>query len=334
MNTETSQQSVKAQTGGIAVYFDQDRQLTDVATENRPETWKPANVAAQKLFRCIESLRDIEVLLPSAGRSKNKTKQRRQLKILHTPLHSLVEAIRDLANDLENNPDTVCRLPDGARQLIPQMKSQLLQISTIAKGGLLSLTRNKIAAHVDTGLSAEEMQILLSKADAPQIGLWLHTCVAVLADFIKLPVYFWSCECREHSVRILFNEPFVVTLGFDPSGRPNRLIDIHIPPQPPRREVAELMVKVVNVSKWMFGSRSVRVAHFEEDKPEDPLAKSLRWLPHLSGCPAKISGHSVVPKVSTSGTRFLIIPQNAPFFVNGLVHRLSDNEDFKIEFSA
>jgi hypothetical protein len=219
--------------GNRPVYADQVRQLADIATGHQPQAWKPANVAAQKLFRCVECLRDIEILLQTAGRSKNIVKQRRKLKILHTPLHSLVEAIRDLANDLENNPDTVCRLPAGARELVPQLRSQLLQISAIEKGGLLSMTRDKIAAHVDRELSTEEMQVLLSQADSSQIGLWLHTCVGVLSDFIKLPVYFWSCEPDgEGSVRILFVEPFVVTLGLDSTGKANRLLDIHMVPQP------------------------------------------------------------------------------------------------------
>jgi hypothetical protein len=127
------QRPVMAWIGGRPVYADEVRQLADVVTEYQPHSWKPANYAAQKLFRCVECLRDMEVLLQTAGRLKNKTKQRRKLKIIHTPLYSLVEAIRDLANDLENNPDTVCQLPNGARQLVPQLRSQLLLISTVEK---------------------------------------------------------------------------------------------------------------------------------------------------------------------------------------------------------
>ena len=244
---------VMAWLGSKAIYADKGRQIADSATERDPETWKPANTAAQKLFCCVESLRDIEVLLPTAGRVKSKVKQRRQLKILHTPLHSLVEGIRDLANDLENNPNTVTGLPDGARQLIPQMRSQLLKISTIEKGGLLSTTRDKIAAHIDRQNSAEEMQVLLGKANPAQIGLWLHTCVAVLADFVKLPVYFWSCEETAQSVQILFKEPFVVTLGLDAFGKASGLLDVHMIPKPPRRDVVELLMRLEKSSKWMFG---------------------------------------------------------------------------------
>lgn len=270
--------------GDKPVYADDVRKLADVATDLQPQTWKPANVAAQKLFRCVECLRDLELLLQTAGRLKNKTKQRRKLKIVLTPLHSLVEAIRDLANDLENNPDTVKRLPPDARQLIPQIRSQLLSISSIGKGSLLSATRNKISAHIDTELSAEDMRSLLNQAETPQVGLWLHSCISALTDFSKLPVYFWSCEPNgEGSIRILFVEPFVVTLGLNAEGKADRILDIHLIPKPPRRDVLELMMRVVKNSKWMFGPSDPCIKNFVEDKPTDSWAKSLKCLPRISG---------------------------------------------------
>ncbi len=235
-------------TQGKPIYADRVRRLIDVTSKPQPQSWKPANIAAQKLFRCVECFRDLEMLLQSGIRLRSKVKQRRKLKILLTPLHSLVEAIRDLANDLENNPDTICRLPSGARQLIPEIRSQLLQISKIGKGTLLSATRNKISAHIDRELSAEEMRALLSQADPNQVGLWLHTCVTVISDFIKLPVYFWSCEPDEGTMRILFTEPFVVTFGLDSNGRAAGILDVHMLKQPPRYELTLLLKRVADSS--------------------------------------------------------------------------------------
>src|SRR6185369_15836326 len=93
------QTEVMAHLGGFPIYSDEVRKLVDAATELEPHNWKPANVAAQKLFRRVECLRDIEVQLKSAGRSRNPVKRRRRLKIMLTPLHSLAEAARDLLND-------------------------------------------------------------------------------------------------------------------------------------------------------------------------------------------------------------------------------------------
>ena len=323
----SSERPVMAWMGGRPVYADKVRQLADIANEYEPQAWNPANLPAQKLFRCVECLRDIEVLLQTAGRSKNKVKQRRKLKILHTPLHSLVEAIRDLTNDLENNPDTVRRLPDGARELVPQLRSQLLQISTIEKGGLLSTTRDKIAAHVDRELSTEEMRILLSQADSSRIGLWLHACISVLCDLIKLPAYFWSCQPEgEGSVRILFEEPFVVTLGLDSTGKANRLLDIYMVPSPPRYDVVKLLMRVVKYSKWMFKEKGSHIMHFVTDEPGDSWAKSLHWLPRFSGSPVSKNKPSVVPQISTKVGPVLLIP-SAPFFVNKSLQRVTKLED-------
>lgn len=329
MSKEIAQKGpVMAWFGKRPVYADEVRQIADVTTECQPQAWKPANVAAQKLFRCVESLRDLEVLIATAGRTKSKVKKRRKLKILLTPLHSLVEAVRDLANDLENNSDTFRQLPDDARSLISKLRLQLLQISAIGKGTLLSSARNKISAHVDTALSPEEMTALLGRAEPSRVGLWLHTCIAVLADLVKLPVYFWSCEPNgEGSIRFMFREPFVVTLGLDSAGRANRLLDVHMMPRPPRRDVLELMMRVVKSSRWMFGATSPRIVRFVEDQPGESWAKSLKWLPRLSGSACKDSGVSVVPRFAMDSGSFLLIPANAAFFVKQSVQRITKLED-------
>jgi hypothetical protein len=319
---------VMAWMGGKPVYADKVRHLADVATGHQPQAWKPANTAAKKLFRCVECLRDIEVLLHTAERLKNKAKQRRKLKILHTPLYSLVEGIRDLANELENNPDTFRQLPKGARQLIPELRSQLLRISTAEKGGLLSTTRDKISAHIDRELSAQEMQMLLSRADPSQIGLWLHACVAVLSDFIKLPVYFWSCEPDGvGTIRILFKEPFVVTLGLDSTGKANQILDVHLILSPPRYDVFVLMMRIVKKSKWMFRAKSHRITSFVPDDPEDTWAKALQWLPRVSGLPVKQNEPSVVRRFSVDDKSYMLIPAESPFLVGKMVQKITKLED-------
>ncbi len=308
-----------AHVGAVPIFADQTRQLIDSATELQPHNWQPANVAAEKLFRCIESLRDIDELLVSAKRSKNPVKRRRKLKILLTPLHSLAEDIRTLLNDLECNPDSYSRLPSGTRGLLPHMRSQLLRNVAIGSGGLLSTARNKISAHIDKDLSPEEMRELLALAEPAQVGLWLHACVSVISDLIKLPVFFWSCDAgRENAVRILFCEPFVVTMGIGADGKVSSLLDIHLIPKPPRYDVLKLLMKVVSSSKWMFGPNDQRIAEFIEDAPETPWAKSLDWLPHLGPSPSDVKlppRPSVRPNAFRDGGRTLLIPTNVSFFV-------------------
>jgi hypothetical protein len=316
--TTQHQSEIMAHLGGFPIYADQVRKLVDAATELQPANWRPANVAAQKLFRCVECLRDIDVLLKSAGRSKNPVKRRRRLKIMLTPLHSLAEASRDLLNDLECNPDTVCRLPQGVRELLPHMCSQLLRNVSIGKGGLLSTARNKISAHIDRDFSSDEMRTLLSQAEPAQIGLWIHTCVAIVADLIKVPVFFWACDSdRRDAIRILFNEPFVITLGLTPDGKVNRLLGADFIPKPPRRDVLELLMRVVNSSKWLFGPKDSRITGFTEDEPGSSWPKSLEWLPKMDHAPSNLkltTVSSVHPKPFPDDGWVQLIPTNVPFF--------------------
>lgn len=325
---ENESSSVMARMGDRPVYADARRKIADVATDYDPHAWHPANITAKKLFRCIESLRDIDSLLVDAGRSKSKDKIRRKLKILHTPVHSLVEGVRDLANDLENNPETVVRLPLNARQIIPKIRSQLLQISTIEKGGLLSTTRDKISAHVDKELSSEQMHQILNQANSAQIGLWVHTCISVLSDFIKLPVYFWSCHPDgERSLRIMFTEPFVVTLELDSQNTVTKLLDVHMMPQPPRYEMILLFKRVVKSSEWMFSSNDCRIINFAEDLSNDTWAKSLDWLPQMSGLSPGKSKPSFTKSFTVDDGSHLLIPENATFFVKGIPQKIQSLKD-------
>lgn len=160
------------------------------------------------------------------------------------------------------------------------------------------------------------------------MGLWLHTCIAVLADFIKLPVYFWFCgPDGEGNVQMLFREPFVVTLGLDAAGKPNRLLDVHMIPEPPRHEALALMMQVVESSRWMFGAADPHILSWVEDKPGEYWAKSLKQLPQFSGVAANENGPSVVPRISTDDGSFLLVPANVPFFIKESVQRITRRED-------
>lgn len=265
---------------GMPIYFDDGRQLTDIAEEDdKRHDWHPANPAATKLFRCVECLRDIEAMLKGAGRSKNKVKQRRKMKIMLTSLHSLATGIRDLLNDLENNPDTIQKLPKGAREIVPKLRTRFLANVAIGNGDLLSQARNKISAHVDKDLQPREARTLLGNAKPAQVGWWLHSCVTVLADVIKLPVYFWSVE-SEHKdwIRIMFNEPLLSTITIS-NGRIEKLIALHFIRKPPRRHILELLMRVVKDSAWLFGPNDPRIRKFVEDEPGATWAKSLIALP-------------------------------------------------------
>jgi hypothetical protein len=113
---------------------------------------------------------------------------------------------------------------------------------------LLSQTRNKISAHIDKDLHPEEARALLSNAKPAQVGWWLHSCVTVLADVIKLPVYFRSVELEHKDwIRIMCCEAIPTTITIS-NGRIEKLIALHFMRKPPRRHILELLMRVVKDS--------------------------------------------------------------------------------------
>jgi hypothetical protein len=111
--------------------------------------------------------------------------------------------------------------------------------------------------------------------------------------------------------------------GFDTA---NRLLDVHMVPQPPRYDVVKLLMRIVKFSKWMFKMKGSHINNFVADEPGDSWAKSLYWLPQLSGSPVKKNKLSIVPRISTKDGPCLLIP-NAPFFVKQSVQRITKLED-------
>lgn len=265
---------------GIPIYRDIHRKLTDVTTfRKRDRDWFPVGYAAQKLFRCVESLRDVDLLLQD-GKFKNNAKKRRKTKLILTPLHSLSEGIRDLLNDLETNPATVKALPPGAQAEIHKLRDCLLLNTQSGKGQLMTLARNKIAAHIDKDLWPHEAREIVEKASPPQVGWWLHTCVSVLADVLKLPVYYWGFHSEEPNVsRVMYNEPLIVTSEIEKNGRVVALLGVHIAKKGPRHQIFDLLKNVVKHSKWMFGPNDSQIRGFSEDEPGSAWAKSLIRLP-------------------------------------------------------
>jgi hypothetical protein len=76
----------------------------------------------------------------------------------------------------------------------------------------------------------------------------------------------------------------------------------------------------------MFKVRGSHINKFVMDEPGDSWAKSLYWLPQLSGSPVKKNKTSIVPRISTKAGPRLLIP-NAPFFVKQSVQRITKLED-------
>jgi hypothetical protein len=270
---------------GLPVYVDVERKLANaVEVDDSTHDWLPGNRAAHKLHRCFECLLNIDELLEDAAKLKNPVKQRRRIKILFTHLHSFAECLLDLLNDCEANPDTVQKMPKGGTKLISQMRQLLLSQVPIGKDGLLSKLRDKTSAHIDKSLWVNESRDLVKKAKPHDVGLWLDVCIGIQCDLLKLPIYFWSVDSNQPDVvRIVMCEPFLVSMRIK-DGKISELVGMHVIKQSPRKEIEEIILKVIKHSRWMFrpGDKQIRSVYYDEK--DASWAQSLINLQEIKKC--------------------------------------------------
>lgn len=265
---------------GLSVYGDVPRKLCDIAELDETEhEWQPGNRAAQKLFRCVECLRDVLEILISANQSKATEKKRRKIKILFTPLNSLTEATLDLLNDIESNPSTYQHLQTGATKLVSQLRTRLREEVPFGKNGLLSEVRNKVAAHVDHSLCPNQARELIKKAELHKVGKWIDANISVLSDVLKLSIYWWTCDSPSDNVmRLISAEPFLVTFRTE-NEEIVELLAIHLITNSPRQDVFDLMAEVVSYSRWLFRPGDVQIRGFTLDGPNECWAQTLKRFP-------------------------------------------------------
>ena len=265
---------------GMPIFLDEtDRPIVDpLHSDTNAQTFRPANKPAKKLYQCIESMRDLLVLLKNIPTSKAVDKQRRKTKAIFTPLYSFVIALQSLMHDIQNNPDTKNHLPEGTDIIVDTMDRRFASIIPHGKSELLRVIRNRMSAHIDVDLDPAEAQALFSQATTPEIGLWLHTCVAVLCDLLKLPIYLWSCATSKPNEFGLTTptEPIMMTFEIG-DVRPKQITGCFII-RDPRTDVFNMAKDLVNASEWMFGPNDRRIRGFKEDGPNEPWAQSLETL--------------------------------------------------------
>jgi len=267
---------------GPVFYADIERALTDaVKTDGAEHDWFPANQAAEKLCRCVECFRDLLTLLEDAHHLKESDKRRR-LKALLTPLHSLAIGIRDLLNDCESNPDTAKKIQKET-QLVSRLRKLLLTHvpigkDEVGKDRLLSKLRHTTSAHIDKSLSADDARHLIANLKSHEVGLWLHICIAVFSDLLKLPIYFWNCKSEKSDVfHIMMCEPCLISIRIIDE-ESLEIVDTHIAKSSPRNEIGEIIFSVIEQSRWMFRPGDKQIRSISYDEKGASWAQSLKNL--------------------------------------------------------
>jgi len=257
----------------MPIYYDStDRGMANAMDEPiiGNNDWFPSCKAAHKLWRCLESMRDLEEALEFVSDAKNTTKKKRKLKIAITPLHTLVVCIEDLLNDIENNSETKERLqPDDVEQ-IRVIRSEFDQVLPHNHQSTVTTLRNKLSSHIDKKLHPAQAQELGVEINQHEFGRWLHICLNLVMDLTKLNIYSWFCNPpSEEYVTFMHNEPFIVTMKVD-GERPIALAALNIATSSPKNAIPQMVSRLVTSSQWMFSRNQPRIISLKEDE-------KVRW---------------------------------------------------------
>ncbi len=268
----------------IPIYFDDtDYTIIDSVAENAGGAHLyPSSAAAQKLYRCIECMRDINEVLEAVPGAKSTDKKRRRLKILFTPLFSFIDCLFDLLHDIQNNPVTTSGEPPEVRSTASAIEERLKKHIPYGTSEVLREVRNKMSAHADKDIYPTQARELFAKATPSQVGLWLHSGFAVFADLLKLPIYQWSCKSKfPDCVGILSPGGPILTILRHSEGVATELVGCYLVKRDPRNEVIELVKELADNSRWMFGPGDPQIRRFVEDAKGSHWAKSLETLPDI-----------------------------------------------------
>jgi len=242
------------------------REMADPASDDIfAKGWHPDNRPAEKLWRCLEALRDVNNLLAGTDSVSDESELKRRLKLLAAPLLSFFDGIRALCRYLSSDPGTARELSEGQRQHLLKALEYLDGNLPLAQGSPLRDIRDKLAAHVDERLLPTSAREMMSQAVPGDYGRWLHQAILILLDVVKIGVYSWSSDdCPPDCAKIMTNEPFAFTWRIA-DGNQKTLVRMEIVPSP-RNSINAAAALAVARTQWMFGSDEIRIHSLAEEQ--------------------------------------------------------------------
>ena len=250
---------------GIAIYLDEvKRKFADSTLEEVEVTaWHPSSRPAILIWRCYESLKDIENLLKGTAILRSEDERRRRVKILVTPLYTLCQAIRDIYNYLTSDIEIRNQFSEAERKEISKTLENFLKTVPLDKTSAIRGVRDQLSAHLDK-LMPYEAKDIFDQAKNHEIGAWLHECIIMVNELLSLEVYVWtSNDCPEGYFRVMFAEPWLVTWKLE-NGKPTMLAGLHMTTSSPKRLISETCDEVVKTSQWMFQEGDERIVPRKE----------------------------------------------------------------------
>jgi hypothetical protein len=229
------------------LYVEKDpRLIVDPATVPVTEVQlKPSNVITEKLWRVVESLRDIDNLLDDIVTMSDISKKRRRMKILATPLYSFYQSIRNVKNYYESEKEYKHHASKK------HIKETWERISPEIDTHRLKTMRDKLSGHVDKKLSFEQVERIVQEMSHFDIAVWIHACILILFELLDLQVYGWyTDDAPKNRIRLMVAEAVLVTINQE-HGHPGYIEEVTFT-QSPKHQIELICQKIVENTQWVF----------------------------------------------------------------------------------
>ena len=264
----------------MPIYLDEAvRPLFDLhaANELQPDEWFPSNGPAQKLHRIATSMSDLEDSIESYFATSTPKKRRIRLRAMTVPLHSLCVGLVDTINAVQSEQEVHSRLPKNCMKQLTTLRSWFVDRVPFDRKGKLGKLRNKVGAHMDDSLDPAELRALAATADSTEVGEWIHVCLSVACDLLKLDAYSWAASAKnEDQVILMWQEPFMAVMRIQ-NNHVVGLDGVLMSPRSPKQDVLERIASLCDSSQKLFTREAKwRISGFFHDEPGQCWASSLR----------------------------------------------------------
>lgn len=261
----------------IPIYDDPTEwNIVDAASDPKPNEWHPSNGPARRLCRCLEGVRDLVEALEHVLSVHNRSKKRRRMRSVITPLHNLCACTVDLLNSIQSDNALVDGLPENCGKDLAKIVAFLKASVPFEGSGKLALLRNKVAAHYDRDMQPMELRAINLSVDLTEIAEWISINIFVLCDALKLKAYTWSgTGYSKDSQMIMCSEPLMTDFRVEAG----RVVGINgcFVSKSPRWEVYHGLRSLWKKSDELFERPSVwRIREFIEDDPGCHWSKVLQ----------------------------------------------------------
>lgn len=229
------------------LYVEKDsRAIADPAVAPITEIqFKPSNVITQKLWRTVESLRDIDNLLDDIIEIQDNSKKRRRMKILATPLYSFYQSIRNIKNYYESEKEY------KHHSSKKHIKDTWERISGEIDIDRLKTIRDKLSGHIDRKLCVENVGQIAQDMSHFHITIWLHACILMLFELLDLQIYGWyTDDVQSDRIRLMVADGMLVTINQE-NGHPGYIEAVTVT-QSPKHQIELICQRIVENTQWVF----------------------------------------------------------------------------------